>query len=119
MTDDGFHKLLAAIEALTAAQLTALDAAIRGRLGAAGAPPGAAAEDAGEPRSDCASVADIEARFAAKPLCPRCQSTKVAKWGSANCLKRYHLKIAACLALETAALLHPVDVAIDVKLQMN
>ena len=92
MTDDGFHKLLAAIEALTAAQLTALDAAIRGRLGAAGAPPGAAAEDAGEPRSDCASVADIEARFAAKPLCPRCQSTKVAKWGSANCLKRYRCK---------------------------
>ena len=27
--------------------------------------------------------------FWAKPLCPRCQSAKVTKWGSANRLKRY------------------------------
>ena len=94
MTDEDFHKLLVAVEALSPPQLTALDAAIRGRLGAVMDPPAAAAEDGGEPHADagCASVADIEARFAAKPLCPRCQSAEIAKWGSANRLKRYRCK---------------------------
>jgi hypothetical protein len=68
VTDNDFHKLLAAVEALSAAQLTALDAAVRGRLGAATDLPAAETEDVGEPRADCASVADIEAHFAAKPL---------------------------------------------------
>jgi transposase-like protein len=94
VTGNDFHKLLAAIEVLSPAQLTALDAAIRGRLGAVMDPPAAAAEDGGEAPSDtgCASIADIEARFAAKPLCPRCQSTKAVKWGSASGLKRYRCK---------------------------
>jgi len=92
VTDDDFHKLLAAISALSPPQLTALDAAIRGRLGVAIEPPSAAVEAACESRTDCASIADIEARFGAKPLCPRCQSAKVTKWGSANRLKRYRCK---------------------------
>lgn len=57
-------------------------------------PSAAAAEDGGEPPTDtgCASIADIEFRFAAKPLCPRCRSTKAVKWGSASGLKRYRCK---------------------------
>ena len=92
VTDDDFHKLLATRSALSPPQLTALDAAIRGRLGVAIEPPSAAVEAACELRTDCASIADIEARFGAKPLCPRCQSAKVTKWGSANRLKRYRCK---------------------------
>ena len=92
MTDDDFHKLLATISALSPPQLTALDAAIRGRLGVAIEPPSAAVEAACKSRTDCASIADIEARFGAKPLCPRCQSAKVTKWGFANCFKRYRCK---------------------------
>ena len=94
MTDGDFHKLLAAIEALSPPQLTALDAAIRGRLGAGVDTAAAASEDGGEPHADagCASIADIEARFAAKPSCPRCQSAEITKRGFANGLKRYRCK---------------------------
>ena len=96
MTSDDFQKLFAAIETLSRVQLTALDAAIRGRLCAPTEPPAVAVEAPCEPHGDCASIADIEARFAAKPLCAHCQSAKVAKWGSANRLKRYRCK--ACKA---------------------
>jgi len=95
VTDEDFHKLLAAIGALSPPQLTALDAAIRGKLDGATAQRGVAAEarqDAGQPAGDCASAADIEARFAAAPRCPHCQSAAIAKWGSANRLKRYRCK---------------------------
>lgn len=92
VTDEDFHKLLVAIEALSPPQLTALDAAIRSRLGVNMELPAASAEAPCEPHGDCASIADIEARFEAKPLCPRCQSAKVTKWGSANGLKRYRCK---------------------------
>ena len=90
MTDEDFHKLLVAIEALSLPQLTALDAAIRGKLGAGMDRP--AVEAASEPQGECASIADIEACFAAAPLCPHCQSAKVTKWGSANGLRRYRCK---------------------------
>jgi len=92
LTDDDFQKLVAAIDALSLPQLTALDAAIRGRLGAPVEPPAVSAEAPCEPYGDCASIADIEARFGAKPLCPRCQSEKITKWGSATRLKRYRCK---------------------------
>ena len=67
VTDDDFHKLLEAIEALSHLQLTTLDAAIRGKLSAATAQLAAAAEaaeDAGIQAGDRASIADIETRFA-------------------------------------------------------
>jgi transposase-like protein len=95
VTDEDFDKLLAAIGALSELQLTALDAAIRGRLGSATAQAAAAAEipeDPGKPAGDCTSIAEIETRFAAALRCPHCQSTAIAKWGSANRLKRYRCK---------------------------
>jgi len=90
VTDGDFEKLLAALETLSCPQLTALDAAIRGKLGVSIEPP--PAEASCESHGDCASIADIEARFAVEPLCPHCQSSEVAKWGSANSLKRYRCK---------------------------
>src|SRR5271166_750180 len=92
MTDEDFHKLLAAVEALSQPQLTTLDATIRDRLCAATAHLPAAAktsENTGKLAGDCASITDIEAHFAWAPLCPHCQSAEIAKWGSANRLKRY------------------------------
>jgi transposase-like protein len=41
-------------------------------------------------------LADIEASFANDPRCPQCASDLIAKWGSANRLKRYRCK--ACKA---------------------
>lgn len=99
MTDEDFHKLLSAIGALSHAQLATLDATIRGKLCAATAGPLAVAkacEDAGHLAGDCASIKDIEAHFASAPHCPHCQSAEIAKWGSANRLKRYRCK--ACKA---------------------
>ena len=98
MTDKDFAGLLARIEALSQAQMVALDAAIRGRLNAAPQQPAAVAEPVGETAATAeglASIADIEARFAAAPVCPHCQSSEVVKWGSANALKRYQCK--ACV----------------------
>jgi transposase-like protein len=100
VTDEDFHNLLAAIGALSQPQLGALDAAIRGRLCGATAQrsvTGEAPEVIGEPAGDCCtSIADIEARFAAAPRCPHCQSITVSKWGSANGMRRYRCK--ACAA---------------------
>ena len=101
VTDEDFQGLLADVGALTPAQLVALDAAIRTRLDGGGqpaspskpAPEGSVkAAAAAEPAAGCASIADIEARFAAAPCCPHCQSTAVGKWGSANGMKRYQCK---------------------------
>ncbi len=81
VTGEDFHNLLAAIGALSQPQLGALDAAIRGRLCGATAQrsvTGEAPEVIGEPAGDCCtSIADIEARFAAAPRCPHCQSITV------------------------------------------
>ena len=99
MTDEDFQKLLMSIGTLSQPRLTALDAALRERVSAAAVPATAAAEAveaAGEPADSCGSIAAIEARFAAGPLCPHCQSAEIAKWGSANGLKRYRCK--ACKA---------------------
>jgi transposase-like protein len=98
VTDEDFHKLLAMIGALSQPQLAALDAAIRGRLCAATGQPASdeAPEDASKPAGGCTSIADIEARFAAAPRCPHCQSTTVTKWGSANRMRRYRCN--ACKA---------------------
>lgn len=95
VTDEEFDKLLVATAALSQPQLTALDAAVRGRLGSAMAQPASAAEateNAGKPAGSCTSITDIEARFAAAPHCPHCQSAEIAKWGSANRLRRYRCK---------------------------
>jgi transposase-like protein len=89
MTDEDFQKLLTAIGVLPPPQLAALEAAIWGRLCAAAE----ASAGAVKPAGDCASIADIEARFAAAPRCPHCQSAAVAKWGSANAMKRYRCKV--------------------------
>jgi transposase-like protein len=99
VTDEDFHKLLAAIGALSQPQLAAMDAAIRGRLCGATAQPSVAGEARaviGEPARDCTSIADIEACFAAAPRCPHCQSITAGKWGSANGMRRYRCK--ACAA---------------------
>jgi transposase-like protein len=95
VTDEDFRRLLMAIGTLTPAQLVTLDATIRGQISAApavseavaGAPDGAAKEDEG-----CTSLADIDAQFAAAPVCPHCQGTVLGKWGSANGLRRYRCK---------------------------
>lgn len=82
MTDEVFQKLLAAVGNLTQSQLVALDAAIRNELCTAAA----------WQADGCASISEIEARFAAEPCCPHCQSAETSKWGSANGLKRYRCK---------------------------
>ena len=41
------------------------------------------------------TIAMIEARFAADPRCPHCQSTSIKNWGSANDLRRYRCKTCA------------------------
>ena len=102
VTDDDFQRLLVTIGAMSPAQMMALEAAIRGRLKAPPPPPVDASEaaieaaeqteSAAKVATDCASVADIEARFAAAPRCPHCKGTAIGKWGSANGLKRYRCK---------------------------
>lgn len=95
MSEEDFLRLLGAIGALSQAQLVALDVAVRGRIGATVAAASGTAETpemtagAGE---GCASIADIEARFAHDPHCPHCRSERVGKWGSANGLARYRCK---------------------------
>lgn len=42
-----------------------------------------------------ASIAELDARFAAAFCCPHCQSTVVGRWGFANGLKRYRCKACA------------------------
>jgi len=96
VTDEDFQRLLDAIGALTPGQLAALDGAIRSRLDAAPAQPAVAtgiadeaSSTADKPADGCASIGDIDARFAAEPRCPHCQSIDIGKWGSANGLERY------------------------------
>jgi transposase-like protein len=97
VTDEDFEKLLAVIGTMSPAQATALEAAIKGKLGAvltdAASEPDASTDG---PAADSGSIADIEASFAAAPRCPHCQSMVIAKWGTANGLKRYRCK--ACKA---------------------
>ena len=104
MTDEDFLGLLADVGALRQGQLVALDAAIRTRLDGGGQPAGprkpapeasVEAAAAAEPAAGCASIADIEARFAAAPSCPHCQSTAIGKWGPANGMRRYQCKACA------------------------
>ncbi len=95
VSDEDFLRLMGCIGLLSHAQLAALNAAIGDRSEAAAALPAVAPEtavEAAEPAAGSASVATIEARFAAEPRCPQCQSTKVGKWGSANRLRRYRCK---------------------------
>lgn len=95
VTDEDFQKLLAGVGALSQAQLAALDAAIKSRLGLAGMQAAVTAEVPGaaaKPADGDASIADIEARFAAAPRCPHCRSAEIVKWGRANRLKRYRCK---------------------------
>ena len=73
VTEKEFARLLAGIEALSQAQMVALDAAIRGRLNRTPQQPVASTVPVaqGEPEAEgLASIADIEARFAATPRCP-------------------------------------------------
>lgn len=110
MGDADFDKLLAAIESLSVPQLSALDAAIRDRLGVVSGPPAAAVEDGSAPDAEAgyASIGDIEAHFAKRPLCPRCEGFEIKKWGTANRLKRYRCKTcqATFNALSGTALAH-------------
>lgn len=95
MTDEDFQRLLSAVGGLSQGQLVALDAAVRGRIGAASVASPAAVEGTGRNEATaevCGSVADIEARFAIDPQCPHCGSGTIAKWGSANGLRRYRCK---------------------------
>ena len=79
VTEKDFARLLAGIEALSQAQMLALDAAIRGRLNSACQQLAPSAGPAGEAAAaeGLASIAAIEARFAAAPRCPHCQSADV------------------------------------------
>jgi len=110
MLNADFDNVLAAIGGLSVPQLAALDAVIRGRLDAARVPPAAAIEqgDASDRDGGCASISDIEARFAEKPRCPHCKGFEVKKWGTANRLKRYRCKAckATFNALSGTALAH-------------
>ncbi len=89
MTDEDFRKLLANVGVLTPEQLAALDVAVRARREGGPVPP--TEPDTGTPPAadECATITDIETRFAAAPVCPQCGSDRIGKWGSANRLKRY------------------------------
>lgn len=94
MTDGDFQKLLSAIGVLSHAQLGMLDAAIRGRLATVPAAAGPArTADPPAPAPDASgTIAGIEARFAAAPVCPKCAATAIKRWGTANRLRRYRCK---------------------------
>ena len=116
MTDEEFQRLLATIGTLTPAQIVRLDVVVRGRLGSEAVVLEGASAVAGRavaPADGCASIADIEARFAASPMCPHCQTTTLTKWGSANGLRRYRCKPCKvtfnCLTGTPLAQLHKRD----------
>ena len=95
VTDEDFQRLLAAVVALSPAQLAALEAAIKRGPRPAVVPPKADVERPQEvaiPNAGTGSIAGIEARFAVAPHCPHCRSTTIVKWGAANGLKRYRCK---------------------------
>jgi transposase-like protein len=95
VTEEDFHRLLAAVGVLSPEQRDTLVAAIAAMGEAATAEPaldapGPAATD--EPTRDVGPIADIEARFAREPACPHCGAKAVTRWGSANGLRRYRCK---------------------------
>lgn len=99
VTDEDFQKLLACIGSLSQGQLDLLDAAVKARHARASmtastpaAPPPSLTVPTSEPADIRGPIVEIEARFAAAPICPKCQSTTIGKWGSANRLKRYRCK---------------------------
>lgn len=101
MTDRDFQRLLDSVAALSPVQLGLLDAALKARLapGAAmpaPAPPApqppVAARPAAAASPVAGSIAEVEARFAAAPVCPKCAATAIKKWGWANRLRRYRCK---------------------------
>src|SRR5450755_2877462 len=94
VSDEDFQRLLSAVDALSPAQIAVLAAALHGRPLPA-LPESSAPRSAGIPETPAAgagSIDDIEARFAADPCCPSCQSKAIGKWGSANRLARYRCK---------------------------
>lgn len=102
MSDDDFQRLLTSMQALLPSQLVALDAAVRTLIATRSAPASTTpptvspapvdAPPAPAPPCSASAIAEIEARFAAAPVCPKCASTAIKKWGSANRLKRYRCK---------------------------
>ena len=119
VTDEEFQRLLATIGSLTSLQVVRLDAVVRSRLtgGAVGlqdaVEPVASTATATTSTDGCASIADIEAHFAASPQCPHCQTGKLTKWGFANGLRRYRCKPCKvtfnCLTGTPLAQLHKRD----------
>lgn len=89
MTDEDFRKLLANVGGLTLEQLAALDVAVKARREGGSVPPAKPEIETPPTADDCATITDIETRFAAAPICPQCGSGRIGKWGSANRLKRY------------------------------
>jgi transposase-like protein len=103
MTQAQLRRLMASIATLTEPQRAALISALGGvpspvADSALALPPVAALDLRSGPQASlaspqpAASIALIEARFAALPACPHCQGTSLGKWGSANGLKRYRCK---------------------------
>ena len=96
VTDAEFQRLLVTVALLSPAQIIQLDVVVRERLSCgelALNDTALSAENSGETSDGCASIADIEARFAASPQCPHCGADAVLKWGSANGLPRYRCKL--------------------------
>ena len=96
VTDEDFRRFLTNVGVLSADQLVALDAAIKARRDVRPGPSTGPEIETPPPADECATIADIETRFAAAPKCPQCGSGRVGKWGSANRLKRY--RCVACKA---------------------
>jgi transposase-like protein len=95
VTDEDFQRLLVTVGALSRAQLATLDAVVRDGLAGCGVKSAGATEaacGADTASKGCATIACIEAAFAADPKCPHCHATAVTKWGSANGLMRYRCK---------------------------
>lgn len=120
MSDEDFQTLLGLIRDLAPMQLRALAEALREQYAVAAPGDNALRESAdAAPTSPVVGtaldpIADIERRFAADPVCPKCQSAaKVGKWGSATGLRRYRCKTCKvsfnCLTGTPLAQLHKRD----------
>jgi len=98
MDDDMFQNVLSALTTLRPAQLAALEVAVRNQMAAvvseqtADPPAPSPVPTGASSPGTTASIASIEATFAAAPECPHCASTSVRRWGSANRLRRYRCK---------------------------